>query len=100
MRHELAAALIWLGTHARIPRKKAPKASVLCEDGLVPEANADVVFGRINHSGSKLSEKEIALREKLGRGDVHDAAMLLHLELGARPLSGNDVPLGDTPRKE
>jgi ParB/RepB/Spo0J family partition protein len=64
------------------------------------EANADVVIGAITHTGSSLSPKEIALREKLGGADVHDAAMLARRERGDEPLTNADIPLGDVARKE
>jgi hypothetical protein len=100
MREKIAGAILWLGTRTGIVRKQSVEEKPAFEDGMVREANADVVIGAITHTGSSLSPKEIALREKLGGADVHDAAMLARRERGDEPLTNADIPLGDVARKE
>jgi hypothetical protein len=94
MRKEIAGALLWFGTRAGIVRKKVSEERAPFEDGVVAEANAEVVFGAIPNTGSRLSEKETALRR--GGAEIHDTDLLGRIGRGDNLLTESDVPLGGT----
>ncbi|MBY0538847.1 hypothetical protein K2P56_00240 [Patescibacteria group bacterium] len=95
----VGAALLWLGTNTGIIRKKGVEEKAAFEDGVISEANAQIV-GEIPFKGSAISGKLLALREQRGGGaKVHDAALLARTVRGESIGSESDVPLGTTERE-
>ncbi len=96
MKREIAGVAFSVNMLTQILRSGRNRVKAAFLDELLPAQRDAEVVGRIGHIGSKLSEKELAIRNRRGGSTpVVDAALMARIEKGEPSVSNlNDVPLG------